>query len=150
MSLNKNNNQNAVTRNIPSFSNLLEGFFDDDFFKPVTSMRGKLPAVNVKDTNNSYELEVEAPGFNKENFKLNLDNNILTISADHEENKEDNNEKYKKREFSRTSFQRSFQLSENEVDAEKIDAKYENGILKITIPKKEEAKNKQPKTINIS
>jgi HSP20 family protein len=148
MSLIKRNGSGNTGTRLPVFTNLLESFFDDDFIKSF-SFRGGLPAVNVKDSNNSYELEVVAPGFKKEDFKLNLDNNVLTISAEIEETKEDH-DGYRRKEFLRSSFQRSFQLSENEVDFEKIDAKYEDGILKISIPKRDEAKNKQRKTINIS
>src|SRR6186713_1912157 len=131
MSLIKRNHNNSGNAYLPSFTNLIEQFFDDDSFRFPMSSRGKLPAINIKDNAENFEVEVAAPGLKKEDFKINLENNVLTISAEQEENKEENNEKYSRREFYKTSFVRSFQLSESDVDADKIEAKYEDGLLKI-------------------
>jgi HSP20 family protein len=152
--LKKNNGGLKTTRNygndmLPVFSNLIERLFDTEL---MPSMRSdmNLPAVNINETKDEFKIEVAAPGLKKEDFKINLDNNVLTISSEKEESKEENDENIRRREFSYSSFMRSFQLPEQEVDSEKIQAKYENGILKIELPKKEEAKKrKEPKKIAI-
>ena len=139
-------------QNLPSFSR----FWDDDFFNRDWGLSnfsdsGTLPAVNIKETKENFEVEMAAPGMKKEDFKVELDGNMLTISSEkteqHEENKED--EKFSRREFSYQSFQRSFSLPKDVVDADNIEARYENGVLNLRIPKKEEAKQKPPRKIEI-
>jgi len=107
------------------------------------------PAVNVRETHDSYELEVAAPGLTKKDFEVSVDNGLLTISAKKESQKEENNVSYTRREFSYSSFSRTFTLPEG-VKQDDIEANYENGILHITLPKTEEAKGKSPRTIRIS
>jgi HSP20 family protein len=110
-----------------------------------------IPAVNIRETADAFEVEMAAPGMNKEDFRIELDNNMLTISSEREHrNEQKEGERYARREFSYQSFQRTFHLSKNVVDADKIQAKYENGLLHLTIPKREEAKQRPPKTIQIS
>lgn len=111
-----------------------------------------LPAVNVSETNDAFMIEVAAPGMKREDFHVELDNNLLTISSDREQEKKEkqNGNLYTRREFSYQSFQRSFALPENRIEGDKIFAKYTDGILHITVPKKEEAKIKPPKQIAIS
>ena len=111
-----------------------------------------MPAVNVGETNDALTIEVAAPGMKREDFHVELDNNVLTISASVEEKKDKELEHgmYTRKEFSYQSFQRSFELPEDKVDGEKISAKYKEGILYITIPKREEAKIKPPKQISVS
>ena len=142
--------------------NLLNSFpaFFDDFFNrnlfnwentnfSVTNTT--IPAVNIKETPENYEVEVAAPGMSKNDFKVELDGNALTISSERTNQKEENeNERYACREFSYQSFQRTFTLQKNVVDVDKIQAKYENGLLHLTIPKKEEAKQKPPRLIQVS
>ncbi|MFT2008697.1 Hsp20/alpha crystallin family protein [Pontibacter sp. 13R65] len=137
----------------------IPSFFDDsmlrDWFNwPLTNNteRGSVPAVNIKETNNAYELEVAAPGMSKRDFRVELDNNMLVISAQKENNHEeqDTEENYTRREFTYQSFTRSFALPERLVQAEQIAAKYHDGILHITLPKTEEAKVKPAKQIEIS
>jgi len=96
-------------------------------------------------------VEVAAPGMNKKDFKIQLDGNLLTLSSEKTEQSEEDSkdEKYSRREFSYQSFQRTFTLPKDVVDADKIQAKYENGLLHLEIPKKEEAKVKPPKQIQI-
>ncbi len=136
-----------------TFPALLDSFFGHDmgerFAWPRTSF--SVPAVNIREDENSFKVEMAAPGMKKEDFKVTLDNGILTVSSEnHQANEEkDNNGKYTKREFSYQSFSRSFSLPDT-VQYEKIDAKYQDGILHLTIPKKEEAKRKAPKLINIA
>lgn len=114
--------------------------FDELFNEFPVKMESKLhvPAVNVHETENAYEMELNVPGRKKEDFKINLEDGLLTISF---EKKEENttNGKTLRREFSYQSFKRSFNLDET-VDADNIQAKYENGILILTLPKKEQAK----------
>ena len=108
---------------------------------------GKL--FNIKEVIDAYIVEMAVPGLKKSDFNINLDNDVLTISAELEENKEDNNEKYTRREFGYASFKRTFNLPET-VDDSKINATYNEGILTLHLPKREEAKQKPPRTINIS
>ena len=109
-----------------------------------------LPAVNVKELKDGYEIEMSAPGLKKEDFNVELNNNVLTISSEKKEEDEtkDKHGQYTRREFSYQSFCRSFNLPDT-VDAEKINAKYENGILTLSIPNVEEVEE-SPKRIEIS
>lgn len=109
-----------------------------------------LPAVNVLENDNEFVIELAAPGMKKEDFRINLENNILTISSERKEEKEEKKDQYSRREFSYQSFQRSFTLPEYHADREKVTAKYIDGILNIIIPKREEAKPKPAREIEIS
>ena len=110
-----------------------------------------IPAVNIKETNDTFDVEVAAPGMKKNDFKVELDGNMLTISSEKtDETNEKEGERYSRREFSYQSFQRTFQLPKDVVDADKIGARYENGVLHLVIPKKEEAKQRPPRMIQIS
>ena len=113
--------QNATL--FPSLPSLLEDFFNRDWADSTLAngnYSATLPAVNVKETNESYLIEVAAPGMKRDEFKVELDNNVLTISAQHEEQNREENEtsNYTRREFNYQSFQRSFTLPENKVDGE--------------------------------
>src|SRR5437764_156465 len=109
-----------------------------------------LPAVNIRETNENFEVEMAAPGMNKNDFKIELDGNTLTISSERKNDwQEREGERYTRREFSYESFKRTFQLPKDVVDIEKIQAKYENGVLNLVVPKKEEVKQK-PRMIEIS
>jgi len=108
------------------------------------------PALNIKEKKDEFEIELAAPGFNKKDFEVTIDNGCLNILAKKEESKrEEKEEGFTRKEFSYSSFERSLQLPEN-VSAEKIKAKYDNGILKFSIAKKEETKRLKPKVIEIS
>ena len=110
-----------------------------------------LPAVNIRESNENFEVEMAAPGMNKNDFHILLEGNTLTITSEKsDEQEEKDGEKFSRREFRYQSFQRRFTLPKEVVDVDQINAKYENGILKLSIPKKEEAKQKPPRTINIS
>ena len=110
-----------------------------------------IPAVNIKETKDTFDVEVAAPGMKKEDFKVELDGNMLTISSEKtNETNEKDGERYSRREFSYQSFQRTFQLPKDSVDADKIEARYEHGLLHLIIPKKEEAKQRPPRMIQIS
>ena len=142
-----------------NLTNSLPGLFDDFFTRDLfdwgtSNFSGAgttLPAVNVKETADTFEVEMAAPGMNKEDFKVELNNNVLTISSERKHEHEDKDgEKYSRKEFSYQSFQRSFTLAKEAVDADNIQARYENGVLKLSIPKREEVKQKPARLINIS
>ena len=118
--------------------------------KNYSSTSTTVPAVNIKENAESFEVEVAAPGMSKGDFKVTLDGNLLTISSAKEEQNEEHHDNYTRREFSYQSFQRSFELQKEVVDQDNIQAHYENGMLRLTIPKKEEAKQKEPRMIEIS
>jgi HSP20 family protein len=131
---------------------LWEDLFESDFFKkPTVAQAGlSVPAVNIKETPEEYIIEMAAAGMKKNDFNINLDRNIITISSEKsvenvEENKDEN---YTRKEFSYESFERSFVLPEA-ANREDIKAKYKDGVLEVIIPKKEEAKL-LPKSIKIS
>lgn len=107
------------------------------------------PALNIKEKKDEFEIELAAPGYNKKDFEVTIDNGCLNISAKKELSKEEKDEDYTRKEFSYSSFERSLQLPETIAD-EKIKAKYDNGILKFSLAKKEEAKKAKPKVIEIS
>jgi HSP20 family protein len=149
----------TLVKNNRSLFPVIPSFFDDmtrDWLNwPLVngnSDRGSVPAVNVRETNDAYELEVAAPGMSKQDFKVELDNNRLVISAEkqHDHEEQDNDGNYSRREFSYQSFVRAFHLPERMVEGERISAKYNDGILYISIPKKEEAKVKPAKQIEIA
>lgn len=137
-------------RNRNLFPNLIDDFFGrnlmDDFFDLTTGIN--TPAVNIVEGKEGFRIEVAAPGLNKDDFRIDLHNNVLTISSEKEERKEEKEEKYMRREFSYSSFKRSFTLPVT-VDADKIAANHKDGILQIEIPKKEEAKEKPARLISI-
>lgn len=130
----------------PEFNSIWDDFFNKDFFNKV-ELGTTIPAVNVAETEQSYHLEMAAPGHKKEDFEINMENDILSISSEikteNEENEGDE-KKVTRREFSYSSFKRSFQLPKN-VDKEKIKATYVDGILQIDLPKqlKNELENKK-------
>lgn len=107
-----------------------------------------LPAVNVKETDDTYEIIMAAPGLEKNDFKIDVNGSLLTISAKKDEKKEERDETYSRREYSYTSFSRSFSLPED-IFKDKIDANYMNGELRLTLPKKEEAKTMPHQKISV-
>ena len=137
---------------IPGFSSLLDDIITGDIFEwPLRELPGSTttPSVNIKETGNSYEMEVAAPGLDKNNFKVELDKDILVISGHKEMNREDKEENYTRKEFSYESFQRSFQIPEGTIEKEKISARYKDGILYVSIPKSNEAQAKSSRIIEI-
>lgn len=139
----------------PTFPSLVNRFFEGDLMdwnnENFAGSNSTLPAVNVKENDNEYLIEVAAPGLKRSDFKVNYDNGRLTISSEKRvEHEEKDGEKVTRREFSYQSFQRSFTIPETTVAVDKIAAKYEDGILHITLPKREEVKPKPAKEIKIS
>ncbi|MFC2087743.1 Hsp20/alpha crystallin family protein [Bacteroidota bacterium] len=126
-----------------------DNFFTGPIWPNAESNVGtSIPAVNINEDENQFNIELAAPGMEKKDFKLDLNHNVLTISSEKMEKKENDNKKFTRREFRYTSFNRSFTLP-NSVKEEGIKASYKEGILNISIPKKEEAKDKGPKHIEI-
>ncbi|UFH55098.1 Hsp20/alpha crystallin family protein [Spirosoma sp. KNUC1025] len=145
---------NTLVRKNNNFPSLIENFFGrdvNDFFNANTPSFNNVPAVNVVEHKDGFRIEVAAPGMKKDDFKLQLNHNNLTISGSQQTqiNDSDNsNERYTRREFSYSSFQRTFTLPTS-VDADNIQASYTDGLLKIEVPKREEAKIKPPRQIEI-
>ncbi|AZJ35773.1 Hsp20/alpha crystallin family protein [Tenacibaculum singaporense] len=133
----------------PVLPNVFNDFFRDWSTSNFSDTNTTLPAVNIKENENEFTVDVAAPGMNKEDFQVNLENDILTISSEKKENKENTNDNYTRKEYSYMSFKRSFTLPKGIVDSEKIKATYKNGELKINIPKLEAAKPKPSKLITV-
>ena len=129
-----NNTNNAL---LPGFNDVFESIFNDTFFND--RMVTRVPAVNISESEDNYHVELAAPGLKKDDFKLNLERNILTISVEQSSNHQDSQKNYSKREYSYSSFVRSFTLPES-ADDSRIDASYNDGILRIDTAKREEAK----------
>ncbi len=135
--------------NTPSlFSSFMDDFFQMDL-PAMPRVSAGIPPVNVKETAEAFQLELAVPGLYKDNVEINLDGNLLTISGKHEEKTTDEKDKYTRREYNLNSFSRTFTLPEN-IDSEKINADLKDGILLVNLPKKEEAKQKGPKSIKVS
>lgn len=144
MTLVKSNKNGNVFPSV--FSDFFENdrFFNNQWFEKSSNV----PAVNIKETDTEFDVELAAPGYKKTDLKIDIDNNVLSISAEKKDEKNEENKRFTRKEFSYSSFSRSFTLPQS-VNAEKIDAKYSDGILKLVIPKKEEAKTKAKKEIKI-
>lgn len=140
-----------ILRRGTAFPNMVDEFFGRDFLSNFfdTQTGINIPSVNIIEGKEDFRIEVAAPGLEKKDFKIDLNNNVLMISSEKETKNETENEKYMRREFSYSSFQRSFSLP-NTVDSDKINATYQDGVLNIIIPKKEEAKEKPARMISIS
>jgi HSP20 family protein len=126
----------------------IPSLFRDDLFFSNLLTKEQAPSVNIKQNDTSFELEVVAPGIKKEEFKLEVDNGIMTISGEAEKTTEKDTKKYYRKEYSFESFSRQFILPEN-VDADKIEANYADGVLRVNLPKIAEQKTDNKKTIKI-
>ena len=147
-----NSNGNKVM--FPEFPSLFDDFLTRDIFNLPTRgvFKGEsVPAVNVKETDTAFELEMAVPGMDKKDFKIELDGDTLIISAQHENKTEEKSEdgKYSRKEFSYQSFKRAFHLPESSVNEDEISANYKDGILHISVPKKEPVKPRMSKQILI-
>ncbi|MDX1544170.1 MAG: Hsp20/alpha crystallin family protein [Christiangramia sp.] len=139
-------------------TNWLPSVFDDMFRTDwlggttnVNSIGTSIPAVNIREDDDSFNVQVAAPGKSKEDFNIELDNDVLTISAEEKKENEttDKNGRFTRKEFSYSNFKRSFGLPDS-VDSSKISASYNNGVLEIALPKREEAKVQAKRMIDIS
>lgn len=134
------------TRTLAKRTERMPFFFEEFFNKPLLdlfddfpSRRANVPAVNITERKGDYLVSMAAPGLKKEDFKIDVEGNLLTISSEKEEEKQETDEKYTRQEYSYSSFERSFTLPD-EVNKDKIDARYQDGVLNLVLPKKEEAK----------
>lgn len=130
---------------------VFNNIFDDDFFTGFfgDSNKGTLPAVNISESNEDFRIELAAPGYRKEDFKIDLDKNVLTISVEQQDKKEEQEDKKLLRcEYRYSTFTRAFTLPDS-ANSDKINASYADGVLAITIPKHETAKTKPARQISI-
>ena len=152
----------SLTKFSGNFPSLIDEFFGRDmdqifnFNQPsanwsLSRVGSNVPAVNIREDDDKYQLEVAAPGMRKEDFKVMLEDGMLTVSTEQKQENEEKDERgaYTKREFSYHSFSRSFRLPDSCVQ-EQIQARYADGVLHLEIPKKEEAKRKAPRQIQIA
>ena len=137
----------TITRR--TYSPFLSNLFDDDFFPVLSNRTSSMPAVNIKEDDKNFFLELAVPGMDKKDLKIDISDDILTISSENKSEVEEEKDGYKRKEFSYSSFCRSFYIPEN-VNREKIGASYKDGILSVELPKQEEEKNKITKQIKIS
>lgn len=138
-------------RMFPAFDSLWDNFFDKDYMTKGMELGTKVPAVNVSETEKGFELEFAVPGLKKEDFHIDMDKDILTISAENQSENEETDQETKRvtrREFSYSSFTRSFRLPEN-VDEENISAEYKDGLLHLSIPKKSREEVEMKKRIEV-
>lgn len=138
--------------NVPTLNRFFDDFFTKDLFangENDLSRFAARPAVNIKETEKSFDLELSAPGLDKKDFNIELNEDVLTISYESKAENEVKDENYRRREFSVRSFKRSFTLPDT-LDGDKIQARYESGILNLVIPKKPEAQPQPVRTIKIS
>jgi HSP20 family protein len=127
----------------------MPNLFDDDFFPVLSNRTSSMPAVNIREDEKNYILDLAIPGMDKKDLKIDMNEDVLTISSESRNETEENKDGYKRKEFSYSSFCRSFYIPEN-VNKDKIEATYKDGILNVTLPKEEEEKSKISKEIKIS
>ena len=137
MTLVKFSNSNRENALKPWFTDVFDSFINDAFVSDRLTTR--VPAVNIAETEGAFHIELAAPGLKKEDFKINLEKNVLSISVEKSSQNTEENKKYNRKEFSYSSFVRSFTLPDS-ADQSQIGAQYEDGILSINVAKKEEAK----------
>ena len=127
----------------------MPGIFDDDFFPVSANSKVSKPAVNIREDKRNFMLDLAIPGMDKKDIRIDLNEDVLTISSETRNESEESSNGYKRREFTCSSFCRSFQVPEN-VDKNKIEASYKDGILNITLPKMEEEKHKMSRQVKVS
>lgn len=140
-----------------SLLNPLPVLFDDFLSRDLSSWRGTnfsdtnttIPAANIRETAENFEVELAVPGMAKEDFRVELDGNVLTVTSEKTREEDDAERRYTRREFSYQSFRRTFNLHKDVVDTAGIQARYEDGVLRLVIPKKEEARQRPPRQIQI-
>lgn len=138
------------------FPSLTDDFFGNRFLSPTLfdfepdlwNREMQVPLANVTETKDSFNIDLSVPGLTRDDFQVEVENGMLTISCEKEEEKKDEDKNFTRREFSYNSFERTFQLPENVVE-DKINAKYENGMLKVSLPKKEVSVSKPKKAIKV-
>ncbi len=148
-----------LRRNNSSFPSLVNDFFENDLFSRPSlidyaggmlgTLANTLPSVNISEDEDNFRIELAAPGLEKKDFKIETEGGYLIISSEKEKESEEEKGNFRRKEFSFSSFSRSFQLPENSLP-EKIEAKYDNGILRLVLPKKEHSSLKHRKEIKIA
>jgi HSP20 family protein len=139
---------NLIKRNTVPFPSIIDELLKPDWLGGIQNFNTNVPAVNIKETDTSFGIELAAPGKKKEDFNIEIDHNVLTISSEEKTEKEKTEGKYTRKEFSYSSFRRAFTLPET-VNTESINATYENGVLYVALPKREEALPKPKRLIEI-
>lgn len=139
----------VVKRNSLAFPELMNEIFKPDWFGGIENQTNHIPPANIIETETGFELELSVPGIKKEELVIEVDNSTLTISSDVKTDEVKKEGQFRRREFSKATFKRSFTMAKS-IDIEAIKADYENGILKFELPKKEEALPKPKKTISLS
>jgi HSP20 family protein len=127
----------------------MSNIFDDDFFPVFQNRTSSMPAVNIKEDDKQYILELAVPGIEKKDLKIDINEEVLTISSELKNDTEENRNGYKRKEFSYSSFCRSFYIPEN-VNRDSIEANYRDGILSVSLPKQDAEKSRITRQINIS
>jgi len=127
----------------------MSNLFYDDFFTALQNRTSSMPSVNIHEDEKKYTLELAIPGMDKKDLKIDINEDVLTISSESKNETEENSDGYKRKEFSYSSFSRSFYIPEN-VNRDKIEAGYKDGILTVGLPKLEEERSKITRQINIS
>jgi len=139
---------NLIKRNTVPFPSIIDELLKPDWLGGIQNVNTNVPAVNIKETDSSFGIELAAPGKKKDDFNIEIDHNVLTISSEEKVEKEESEGKYTRREFSYASFRRAFTLPET-VNTDHINASYENGVLHVALPKREEALPKPKRLIAI-
>jgi HSP20 family protein len=139
---------NLIKRNTVPFPSIIDELLKPDWLGGIQSFNTNVPAVNIKETDTSFGIELAAPGKKKEDFNIEIDHNVLTFSSEEKTEKQETEGKYTRKEFSYSSFRRAFTLPET-VNTESINATYENGVLYVALPKREEALPKPKRLIEI-
>ncbi len=144
---------NALTRKTGSQPTVFDDFFKpwNEWFDNESNLWNRMltvPAVNITETKDDYKVSLAIPGMKKDDFKVAIEGNMLTISSEKEENKEEKEKTYTRKEYNYSSFSRSFTLP-NEVSKEKIEATYVDGVLTLVLPRKEEAKKAMTTSIKV-
>jgi HSP20 family protein len=139
---------NLIRKQPPFFPSLIDDFINTDWNLKVPSFSGTVPAVNIKELDSQFEIELAVPGMNKDDFEIEVEDGVLSISSTQEEEQVNEKGKFTRREFSYSSFRRSFTLPDS-VDPTKIDATYKEGVLLVLLPKDKEAQPQPKKLIKI-
>jgi HSP20 family protein len=127
----------------------MPNFFDEDFFPVLNNRNGSTPAVNIREDEKNYVLDLAIPGIDKKELNIDVNEDVLTISSEHKNESEENGNGYKRKEFSYSAFSRSFYIPEN-VNKEKIEANYKDGVLTLSLPKQDADKSKLTRKIEVS
>lgn len=139
---------NLIRKQPPFFPSLIDDFINTDWNLKVPSFSSTVPAVNIKELDSQFEIELAVPGMNKDDFEIEVEDGVLSISSTQEEEQVNEKGKFTRREFSYSSFRRSFTLPDS-VDSTKIDATYKEGVLLVLLPKHKEAQPQPKKLIKI-